>query len=231
MGEGWGGREEALDCQSGGWVLVPCCVTFHKLLSLSGPWQDGAGLSLKVPPPGTSRLQASPSLYTPQSAAVPPKAHWPSHLNMKSAFFSGKKLGQLLLKPEPAESELLAHICTLPLHTPAQSVEGVGREAWGAREQLLGMLSLAWAPAHLLEPHPTNNPWVSKKPPLCRGLWDGAGLGRAQGQGGRADSAVGEAPVRPQLQAGLEIYSVLTGPGSSPFTCLLWDPGPLFLQR
>lgn len=36
---------------------------------------------------------------------------------MKSAFFffpSSKNLGQLLLKPEPAESELLAHICTWP---------------------------------------------------------------------------------------------------------------------
>lgn len=150
---------------------------------------------------------------------------------MKSAFFSSKKLGQLLLKPEPAESELLAHICTLPLHTPAQSVQAVGREAWGAQGQLLGMLILAWAPAPFLEPSPTNNPGVSKKPPLCRGLWDGAGLGRAQGQGGRADSAVGEAPVRLQLQAGLETYSVLTGPGSSSFTCLLWDAGPLFLQR
>lgn len=45
--------------------LVPCCVTFHKSLDLSGPWQEGAGLSLKVTPLGTNRLQALPSLCAP----------------------------------------------------------------------------------------------------------------------------------------------------------------------
>lgn len=82
-----GGREEALGRESGGWVLVPLSMTFHKSLSLSGPWQDGAGLSLKVLPLGTSGLLASPSLHTPQAAVVLPRTHWPSHLNMESAFF------------------------------------------------------------------------------------------------------------------------------------------------
>lgn len=65
----------------------------------------------------------------------------------------------------------------------------------GGRPRELG------AAVHLLEPYLADNPWVSKDPPLCRGLWALAGLGTAQGQGGRADSAVGKAPVGPQLQA------------------------------
>lgn len=57
------------------------------------------------------------------------------------------------------------------------------------------------AAVHLLEPYLADNPWVSKSPPLCRGLWAGAGLGRAWGQGGRADSAEWKASIGPQLQA------------------------------
>ena len=48
----------------------------------------------------------------------------------------------------------------------------------GGRPRELG------AAVHLLEPYLADNPWVSKDPPLCRGLWALAGLGRAQGQGG-----------------------------------------------
>lgn len=51
---GEGGRKHQTACESGGWVLLTCCVTFHKSLALSGPWQDGVGLALKVTPSGTS---------------------------------------------------------------------------------------------------------------------------------------------------------------------------------
>ena len=50
----------------------------------------------------------------------------------------------------------------------------------GGRPRELG------AAVHLLEPYLADNPWVSKDPPLCRGLWALAGLGRAQGRGGQS---------------------------------------------
>lgn len=48
-------------------------------------------------------------------------------------FPSSEKLGQSPLGPEPAESKLLAHICTWPRRTPPQPWEGVGQMPWELR--------------------------------------------------------------------------------------------------
>lgn len=119
---------------------------------------------------------------------------------------SSEKVGQSLLRPESAESELLAP--SAPGHsTPALAMEGAGTEACGAQAQLVEMLSLAWPLSTPSEPHLATIPCFSKNSPVCRDLWAGPGMGgverwrvccqgRAHRQGSKADSAVGKATVK-----------------------------------
>lgn len=130
--------------------------------------------------------------------------------------------------PEPAESELLAHICTWPLHTRPRLGGGRGRK--GSQGSSGAAARNAEPPLGHCPPPRALNPWFSMDPPLCKGLWAGPGMGwsevepascgRARGQGGRANSPVGRATVGLQLlDQELEIYSVLRVPWASPFTC------------
>lgn len=159
---------------------------------------------------------------------------------MKSAFFpSSEKVGQSLLRPESAESELLAP--SAPGHsTPALAMEGAGTEAWGAQAQLVEMLSLAWPLSTPSEPHLATIPG-SARSHLFAGTC-GLGLGWVVWRDGECAARAGPTDRAAKLtvlwgrpwsrpSSGLSTGGLLCTdrPRSHPSTCPLWGPAQAML--